>query len=206
MRSFWRGTAWLSAIVSAIALLLYLFVFDTWVVPGDDPIFAVSVAPQLAPNDRILLRRGSVPRVGELARCRQADGRWVVGRVFGDAGSTVQIQNESVSVNGQGFGARHGCPPVTLVHPVSAQPIELTCAVEENPAWTYSVLRHRDYPEGDSMAQVPEGQLYLVSDNRALHQDSRDFGTVDATTCEHIVYRLWGDTFLDASRRFTLLW
>jgi signal peptidase I len=199
--------AWTSAIAGAVVLLLYLFVFDTWLVPGDDPQFAVSIAPQLAPNDRILVRRGGTPKFGELARCKSHDGRWVVGRVFGEPGATVQVQNERVSMNGVAVGTRHACAPVTLIHPVSAQPVQLACSVEESSSsWAYSVLRHAEYPEGDSLAQVPFGHLYLVSDNRALHADSRDFGTVEAATCEHIVYRLWGDSFLDASRRFTILW
>lgn len=206
MKSWGRALGWGSAIVGALCLLLYLFVFDTWVVPGDDPMFAVSVMPQLAPNDRILLRRGTTPRVGELARCKKTDGTYVVGRVFGDRGATVKVVNETVSVNGVGVASRHGCPMQTLIHPVSAQETKLACSVEENPAWSYSVLRHIEFSEGDHSAVVPEGQLYLVSDNRAFHQDSRDFGTVEESSCQHVVYRLWGDSFTDASRRFTILW
>jgi signal peptidase I len=50
------------------------------------------------------------------------------------------------------------------------------------------------------------GKLFLVSDNRSMHEDSRDFGQVDASTCEHIVFRLWGEHYTDSSRRFTIIW
>ncbi len=39
-----------------------------------------------------------------------------------------------------------------------------------------------------------------------MHQDSRDFGQVDASTCEHVAFPLWGERYTDGSRRFTILW
>jgi signal peptidase I len=59
---------------------------------------------------------------------------------------------------------------------------------------------------GESSAKVEAGKVFLVSDNRLMHLDSRDFGQVDVSTCSHIVYRLWGERFTDSSRRFTILW
>ena len=53
---------------------------------------------------------------------------------------------------------------------------------------------------------VEPGKLFLVSDDRHIHKDSRDFGGVDAATCEHVVFRLWGERFTDGSRRFNILW
>ncbi|AKU96940.1 hypothetical protein AKJ09_03604 [Labilithrix luteola] len=208
MESFVRGAWWIVAILGAIGLLLYLFVVDTWVVPGTDTSFAASIQPTLKPGDRILVQRGSVPRVGQLARCLHplASETYVVGRVFGEGRDRVEMRNESVSVNGKPVATRHGCPSERVVHPVSGQETELTCVVEENGAFTYSALVNRDYPEGGGASTVESGKLYLVSDNRHLHQDSRDYGLVDASTCEHVLYRLWGDTYADGSRRFTVLW
>ncbi len=210
MKGFWRGVIWLSAIVGAIVLLLYLLVFDTWVVPGDDPMLTVSVEPMLRPGDRILTRRGTTPTFGQLARCRSPlnPGRYVVGRVFGMPGDTVEIKREIVSVAGQAIIPRRGCPKVTLTHPVTGEIMSLACAEEENPAWSYSTLHSAsEYAlEGDMVAVVETGRAFLVSDDRHLHQDSRDFGQVDMSTCEHIVYRLWGESYADSSRRNTILW
>ena len=85
MRGFIRGTAWVTAIAGAICLLLYLLVFDTWVVPKDDVMLGASVEPNVRVEDRLLVRRGQTPTYGQLARCvhpRHAD-KYVVGRVFG---------------------------------------------------------------------------------------------------------------------------
>lgn len=199
---------WLAAIFGAVCLLLYLFVFDTSVVPGDDAQFVASIAPNLRPSDRILTRRGSQPRYGELARCLSPEGggRYVIGRMFGGGGDTVQIVNERVAVNGKGMATRFGCGMVQVVNPATGEPVKLGCSAEDNGAFTYNVLVHPEFREADRFVSVDAGKVYLVSDNRHIHHDSRDYGLVDAASCEHVVFRLWGDTFVDSSRRFNLLW
>jgi signal peptidase I len=206
--SWTKNLVWLTGILGAITLLLYLFVFDTWVVPGDDPLFTASLAPTLSPADRILTRRGSTPIIGELARCIVPDGsgKYVIGRVFGKAGDLVTIENEKPLTNGKGAPSRHACGIVSVVHPVSGDAVPLNCMVEDNGSFTYSTLAHAEYREGTRTARVEAEKLFLVSDDRHIHYDSRDFGAVDASTCEHVVYRLWGQTFGDASHRFNILW
>jgi signal peptidase I len=53
---------------------------------------------------------------------------------------------------------------------------------------------------------VEPGKVFLVSDDRHIHKDSRDFGQVDGAACEHVVFRLWGESFGDSSHRFNVLW
>ena len=206
--SFTKNLFWLVGILGAITLLLYLFVFDTWVIPGDDPLLTASLQPTLSPEDRILTRRGSAPKHGELARCILPDGsgKYVIGRVFGMSGDTVTIENERASTNGKAPSTRFACGVVSVVHPISGDAVPLQCTVEDNGAFTYSTLTHPEYREGTRSAKVEPDKIYLVADNRHIHSDSRDFGAVDASTCEHVVFRLWGQTFGDASHRFNILW
>ena len=206
--SFTRNFAWFSAICGAVGLLLYLFVFDTWEIPGGDALFVASVQPGLRPMDRVLTRRGSEAKFGELQRCLVPNGRgnFAIGRVFGLQGDTVEVLNERVAVNGHAPATRFSCGVVNVVHPVSRQEIGLTCTVEDNGAFTYGVLTHPEYREGRTLAKVEPGKAFLVSDDRHIHQDSRDFGQVEVSTCEHVVFRLWGERFTDGSRRFNILW
>jgi hypothetical protein len=55
----------------------------------------------------------------------------------------------------------------------------------------------------DAQATVPNGQVWLVSDNRQFPWDSRDFGPVQRTTCtETVFFRLVGKGgFFDVSSR-----
>ncbi len=206
--SFSRTLLWLTAILGAIGLLLYLFVFDTWVIPSDDPLLTASIAPTLSPDDRILTRRGSAPVTGELARCFMPDGsgKYTIGRVFGLGGDSVEVNNERVAVNGVSPKTRFGCGIVSVVHPVSGDAVALTCTVEDNGSFVYSVLAHPEFREGQRIAKVEPQKLWLVSDDRHIHKDSRDFGPIDVISCEHVVFRLWGQTFGDASHRFNVLW
>ncbi len=206
--SFSRNVFWLIAILGSITGLLYLFVFDTWVVPADDPLLTASMLPTLSPDDRILTRRGTQPVIGELARCLLPDGsgKYTIGRVFGRGGDLVEINNERVAVNGKPIKSMFGCGVVSVVHPVSGDAVPLSCSVEDNGSFSYGVLAHAEYREGPRSAKVELGTVFLVSDDRHIHKDSRDFGAVDASTCEHVVFRLWGQSFSDSSHRFNVLW
>jgi type IV secretory pathway protease TraF len=58
-------------------------------------------------------------------------------------------------------------------------------------------------PHDGRVEAVPEGQLWLVSDNRLFPYDSRDFGPVPRASCkETVFFRLVGSGgFFDASSR-----
>lgn len=208
MRGFLRGVFWLLGIFGAIALLCHLLFVDEWRVPaGTDAQFGASIRPTLAVDDLVLVHRGRRPKVGELARCTSpVSGEPVVGRVFGTAGDRVEVTDQAVTTNGKALAARHGCPPVVVPHPVTQNLVTMGCSVADTGAWTFSYLTQPETSAGVHTAAVEAGKVYLVSDNRTMHQDSRDFGQVDESTCEHLVFRLWGESYSDASRRFTILW
>jgi signal peptidase I len=208
VRGITRAALWIAAIAGAVILLLHLFVFDEWTVPRGDPQLAASVLPALMPDDFILLRKGSSPAYGELARCLSplSPGTYVVGRVFGTRGDRVEVSDVSVVTSGTSLSARHACGELTIPHPATGNLMTLHCGVAETGAWNFEYLTSTELSGGTQSATVEPGKVYLVSDNRVMHQDSRDFGLVDASTCEHVVFRLWGERFTDASRRFTLLW
>ncbi len=203
-----RSLVWLSAMAAACGVLLYLFVLDTWIIPKGDPVLAAALQPTLAPEDRILTRRGTRPPRGVLARCRRPDNAtsYVIGRLFGLEGDTIEVNNERVAVDGKSVPARFGCGSVYVVHPVSGATVGLTCSVEDSGTSTYGVLVHPGHRERQRVARVATGKAYIVSDNRHFHLDSRDFGQVDVATCEPVIARLWGARFSDASRRFNILW
>ncbi len=211
MRGLVRGLLWILGILGAIALLLHLFLFDVWKVPrGNDDRFATSILPTLRAEELVLIHRGRVPKVGELARCKSPldGGVYVVGRVFGAGGDRVEVQDRAVLTNGKQPAWRHACPPVVVPHPVTHNLVTMSCSVAETDAASFEYFTPKEdgISGGTSNALVERGRLYLVSDNRLMHEDSRDVGQVDAATCEHIVFRLWGEKFSDATRRFAVLW
>jgi signal peptidase I len=211
MGTWLKIVAWVAAIVGAIALVLDILFFEPWKVPTDDPLAAASTEPTLSAGDLVVVtRHGSVSR-GELLRCADPDapGRYVVARVLGLEGEQVRIEGEMVFLDNKRDPSPRACAPqmVTVHDPRTDDDVVLTCGIEEVGDMPYSVLRVSDHPELPTKALVEPGRCFLVSDNRHIHLDSRDFGQIDPNTCQHVVYRLVGAAgFGDSKRRLSLLW
>ncbi len=102
------------------------------------------------------------------------------------------------------------CGEQRLVNPATGDEETLFCRNCEFGGREYSTLSKRDADisgEGPPSHHVPQGKVFLMSDDRFLHQDSRDYGSVPQASCRHIFFRLWGaDGFADSSRRFNIIW
>ena len=202
-----RVLVWILIACGVIAGALYAF-FDPWVVPGDDQQFAVSIEPTMSAGDVVLVSRMASPSDGNLVRCTDPDspGRYVVGRVIGSGTDTVAFVNGGMLVNGKLPSTSVGCDAVHLKSPATQEEIELSCHMEEFAGSTHPVLTGKA-AGGDSSTELQPGKVFLVSDDRVLHLDSRDFGAVPAISCHTIVVRLWGVTgWGDTARRLTVLW
>jgi signal peptidase I len=213
MRGFVKFLLWTGGIVGAILAALYFTLFDVWTLPLDDPQFTVSVEPTLSAGDVVLVARRTSPTSGNLVRCTDPDQplRFIVGRIVGGANDTVDLTNESLTVNGTHIPSPRACSPKvdwTLTNPANSTDDKLVCRQQEFAGITHDTLVSVEHPEPGKVVKVePGSRVYLVSDNRHMHEDSRDYGAVDPANCRHIVFRLVGaEGFGDARRRFTWIW
>jgi signal peptidase I len=211
MRGWLNFVAWVAGIGGVVLAVLYYFVLDVWTVPVDDPLLAASIAPTLEAGDVVVITRRSTVERGHLLRCAdpQAPGRFIVARAIGRYGDNVAISGETVSIDGRRTPSPHRCDPPqsTVFDPRKNADVELTCAVEDYAGRDFSVLRDGAYPEPGSKTDVGLGKWFLVSDDRHIHLDSRDYGQVEPSTCQHILFRLVGPAgFADAKSRLTLIW
>ena len=61
-----------------------------------------------------------------------------------------------------------------------------------------TIVHYRGYVSLETRTErrsvdVGAGKVFLLSDNRSYHEDSRDFGTVPLSSCRgRIFFRLWG--------------
>lgn len=210
LRKVLRVLLWVAVACSILGGLGYL-VLEPWTVPGDDPQFAVSIEPTMSTGDVVLVTRSTGASDGALVRCTDPDapGRFVVGRVVAHGGDHVEVVGGVVTVNGKSSPASIACEPPTvhLVNPATQEDKELNCSVEELAGY-HPILRDvSGKPERDQRLDVDPGKVYLLSDDRALHLDSRDYLAVPTATCQRVVLRLWGTAgWLDARKRLTVLW
>ncbi|HEV3192334.1 MAG TPA: S26 family signal peptidase [Polyangiaceae bacterium] len=211
MRGSLTFVAWVLGIAGLVLGVLYYFVVDVWTLPIDDPLLAASVAPTLAAGDVVVItRRGAVER-GHLLRCAdpQAPGRFIVARAIGRYGDSVDITREIVSIDGRRTPSPRRCDPPrsTVFDPTRNTEVELDCAEEEYAGRNFSALRDSESPMPVTKASVEQGKWFLVSDDRHIHLDSRDYGQVEPSTCQHILFRIVGPAgFTDARSRLTVIW
>ncbi len=191
-----RGLGWAVGILIVLALVLRLTALDVWTMP-DDP-YLVSAAPTLAPGDTVVLLRRGTPGFGDLVRCAdpQDANAWVIGRIAGLEGDEIEIEGHRLTVNGRSYAGETACaqPKVFVMHPQTLKEVELSCeVVPMGGGWHYTASALGQHTEQKKTARVGSGKVFLVSDNAAMHDDSRDFGLVDRSTCtERPVFRLWG--------------
>ena len=211
MRKFLRGTFWTLLALGVIAGVLRFTILDAWSIPDDDPARSLSLAPSLWPGDLVLLYRGT-SSFGDLVRCTDPEnpGRFVVGRILGDAGDRVEIFGTDVAVNDKRGVQEATCPVAhfQVQNPNSEIADELNCSVE-----AIGGRKHKraSKPGRESMtpkrSTVGEGQVFLVSDNRVYPFDSRDYGTLPLSSCPDLIFfRVMGDKGIgDVTGRFTFV-
>jgi signal peptidase I len=211
MSTWFKIVAWVVAIAGAVGLVLHLYFLEVWRIPTDDPLLAASIEPTLSAGDIIVMtRRRSIDR-GNLVRCSdpQAPGRFVIARAMGRFGDRVDLKDEVVMIDGKHTPSPRACDPpsMTLHDPRTDEDVSLTCSVEEYGDMPFSSLRAAHRTEATTRATVEAGRWFLVSDDRHVHLDSRDYGQIDPGTCEHVVFRLVGAAgFDDSRRRLNIIW
>lgn len=200
---------WVVGIASAIAIVLRLTILDLWTIP-QDLVLDSSLRPTLAAGDTVLLFTRGQRGFGDLVRCTDPEDaqRYVVGRIVGIGGDTVEVKNPIVTVNGTKYNHGDSCAQgvVMVPHPKSGSPTQASCQrIDMAGGWHYRAAV--ETPESPSTHQVGPGLVYLLSDNRSFHDDSRDFGAIPAESCQGVIFfRLWGKGgFEDESSRFTVI-
>jgi signal peptidase I len=197
MEKLRRGLGWTLGAALVIALLLRLLVLDVWTTP-DDAFQGAQGAPVIGAGDTLLMITRGEHGFGELVRCSdpQDPAAFVVGRIAGVEGDTVEVEGHRLSVNGRSYETTSACaqPKVYVKHPETLKDVELTCGiVEMGGGWHYRISSPSPFQEQKKTAKVLPGKVFLVSDNRAMHDDSRDYGLVDRSTCKQkVFFRLWG--------------
>jgi signal peptidase I len=211
MRIWLKLVAWAAGILGAVALVLYIFVFEVWTVPSDDPMESASIEPTLSAGDVVLIARHTTVTRGNLLRCPdpQAPGRFIIARAIAPTGEHVEIVGETVTIDGKRLPSPRACdtPTVVIHDPRTDQDVSLSCSVEDYGERDFWAMRASDHPEPPTKVLVEPGRWFLVSDDRHVHVDSRDFGQIDVSTCLHIVYRVESRAGMgDEKKRLSIIW
>jgi signal peptidase I len=213
VQGFVKFVVWLVLFSAAMIAGLRATCIDFWTMPSDDALLSLSIMPTLEAGDRLVLFRLGTPGFGDVVRCPDPDaqGRFVVGRILGEQGDRIVAEAATVTVNEKYISTRRACipPQISVLDPKTSEAVELACEIEEAGGTEYTRLRAPNPPQNPTpyKVRVPDGQIFLASDNRHYHDDSRDFGPVPKASCnQRVLFRLWSARgWLDDSRRMTFV-
>ena len=207
-----RFLAWTFVFVGLLIGAARMTAIRWWQIPADDQELGVSLAPTLQGGDWVLLWRFSKPVEGDLVVCPDPDDPTlqVIGRIVARAQDIVAIEGHQVLVNDKELPLEHPCTERTfkVIDPQTNEEVELRCDMEDvggtlhKRAVATARGSQRRFTE-----RVEPGEVFLLSDNRAMPFDSRHFGTVEHASCkEKIFFRLMGsDGYLDVDTRLTVI-
>lgn len=209
MHKMFRFLFWCAVIIGGLIGLLRLTAIRWWRVPLDDRYLASSVSPSVRGGDLILLWRLTTPGFRDLVMCPEPGHpeRVVIGRLVGQERDEVEVVGADITINGKRQPVESNCAErkFTERDPETGNLVEQFCSIEDLDGRTsfrgeQATTFHRP---ADVKTTVPNGMVWLVSDNRLFPYDSRDFGPVPRKTCtESVFFRLVSAAgFFDASRR-----
>lgn len=215
MRKLLKFLFWFALVAGIVVGLLRATAMRWWQLPNDDPLAAASVEPTLRGGDWVLLWRATEPSFGDLVICPNPEDPsvTVVGRIVGESGDKIAIDDHRIFINDRPVRTERACNEnkVYTLHPTTGNEIELNCDWEELGGETHM---RATIPSESKWGRpkhirttVPDGFVYLISDNRLHHYDSRNFGAVERSTCrESIFFRLVSaEGFYDHGSRLTYI-
>jgi signal peptidase I len=213
MRRLARVLFWTAVVLGVVVGGLRAFAIRWWRVPEGDPYLAASIAPTLRAGDLVLLWRATPPAFADLVVCPEPGrpDRVTVGRIVGESGDTISVVDADVTVNDKHPISERACNPIEFVvpDPNSGEDVRQSCQVENLGGHLHmrgATGEHR-LPPLSVKREVAAGKVFLVSDNRLYPYDSREFGTVDRSSCrETVVFRLWSRAgFFEVGSRFSFI-
>ncbi len=206
-----KAVGWSVVVVGGVLLALYGVLFDVWTVPIDDPLLSASIEPTLTAGDLVVLSRHTSPGRSDLLRCPdpQAPGRYVIARAIARTGELITLDEEIASVDARRTPSPHACENPTRImnDPNTNEDVTLACTIEDFGGAEFTVLRALTHALPPARATVQTDRWFLLSDNRHIHVDSRDYGQLDIRDCKHIVFRIVGPGGLaDSKSRLSIIW
>ena len=172
MRSTFRFLIWTVLVLGALVGLARATAIRWWRVPQDDVYLTASTSPSVRAGDLILLWRLTRPAFGDLVLCPEPKkpGRVVIGRIAGESRDDVQVIGADITINRRRQGVETNCFPPTFTEtdPETGKAVEQNCSQEalEGVLHKRGEMVEKSVRPADVEATVPEGHVWLVSDNR----------------------------------------
>jgi signal peptidase I len=211
MGKTFRVVLWTAIVIGAIVGFARAIAIRWWRIPEDDVYLTASLTPSLRGGDLIVLWRLTKPAYGDLVLCPDPEHpeRVVIGRLIGEEGNHVVIDTGRVSIDDKKLAIESNCTErqFKVADPQTGIDNDMSCDMEVAGGKTHMRGYSNKNVSPTVDVTVPQGKVYLISDNRLFPYDSRDYGPVDRDSCkETVLFRLVGlEGYGDSNTRFTFI-
>jgi len=186
----WAGLFGFTLLFAAVARDIYLAdvavpgaAMLPTVAPGDRLVVSRAVYALRVPFSGIVIAHPAAPMPGDVVFLRLRD-RAIVRRVVAVAGDRVALQGGLLQVNGLTAQQTDQRPLPLPGPPGPAVPV----AREDLGGESHDLVVH---PEDLAETVVPPGTIYVLADDRRVHDDSRAFGPVRLEDVQGKVAMVW---------------
>ena len=176
-----KGLFWLVVFTIFLAILGRIFLFEI----AQTNTYAM--VPNIMPGDTVLvLTRGKLGP-GEVAMCKDPEnpGQMVIGRIMGIPGSTFEMENNMLNLNGKRIDYTVEGPKLLYEENIDGEHIELqfSTGLEKVSGRVYNTaLMNRAGNQSFAKTEIESG-FFLIGDNRNRARDSREYGEVPIEDC-----------------------
>ncbi|NLM65619.1 MAG: signal peptidase I [Enterococcus sp.] len=181
MKDFMKNWGFFIIILS-VFILLRLFVVTPVSVKGH------SMDPTLADGQKLLtLKTDKVERL-DIITLQEPDEpeKMAVKRVIALPGETVEMKNDQLTINGEVFAE-----PYLDEYQALFDTGQLAETYAYNPQFQKTAENAETFTS-DFSYTVPEGQYFVLGDNRLVSKDSRYFGFIDQSYIKgRVIWRYW---------------
>ncbi|MCL2676606.1 MAG: signal peptidase I [Streptococcaceae bacterium] len=199
MKTFLKAWGVTIAIILAI-ILSYFFLWSPVIVDGH------SMDPTLADKERLVLIKPASIHRGDIVVAKETNGgqtKDIVKRVVGVPGDMIRFDHDKLTINGTATDEPYLANFVKqrqtgqLEKTYGAYPLTNSLTANDRDFFVQLAQNSKAFTT-DSIGQttfqyyVPNGEYYLMGDNRIISQDSRAVGTFKRSDIMGVVkFRFW---------------
>lgn len=177
-------------------LIIVLFLLARWLVFSPVTVDGHSMDPTLQDKEHLIMVRTTTIDRFDIVVAAETDSsgqeKLIVKRVIGMPGDTIRYENDTLYVNGEKTDEPYLKEYLTAFEKDKLQSTYSYSFQFQSIAQAATAFTMDTNGQASFTVEVPEGQYFLLGDDRLVSKDSRMVGTFARSAIKgEIVFRMW---------------